>query len=90
MIGSSGERRSVPGSAARDHVRPEARESTRASVVVCFCTEKGLSGVPATRVSSMLQARMMRLVALSLGTLSATAGYIKEMVPQNARGFGRK
>ena len=32
---------------------------------------------------------MMRLVALSLGTLSATAGYIQEMVPQNVRGLGR-
>jgi hypothetical protein len=29
------------------------------------------------------------VVALSLRTLSATAGYIKEMVPQNVRGFGR-
>jgi GT2 family glycosyltransferase len=28
---------------------------------------------------------MMRLVALSLGTLSATAGYIQEMVPQNIK-----
>ncbi len=33
---------------------------------------------------------MMRLAALSLGTLSATAGYIQEMVPQNVRGFGRR
>lgn len=32
---------------------------------------------------------MMRLAALSLGTLSATAGYIKEMAPQNIRGFGK-
>jgi GT2 family glycosyltransferase len=32
---------------------------------------------------------MMRLVALSLGILSATAGYIKEMAPQSVRGFGR-
>lgn len=31
---------------------------------------------------------MMRLAALSLGTLSATAGYIREMVQQNARGLG--
>jgi len=31
---------------------------------------------------------MKRLVALSLGTLSATAGYIEEMVLQNIRGFG--
>src|SRR5215831_11641256 len=33
------------------------------------------------------QDSMMRLGALSLGTLSATAGYIKEMVLQNIRGF---
>jgi glucosyl-dolichyl phosphate glucuronosyltransferase len=32
---------------------------------------------------------MMRLVVLSLGTFSATAGYIREMVRQNARGLGR-
>jgi GT2 family glycosyltransferase len=32
---------------------------------------------------------MTRLAALSLGTLSATAGYIKEMLSQHARGFGR-
>ena len=32
---------------------------------------------------------MLRLVALCLGILSATAGYIKEMVRQNAGGFGR-
>jgi hypothetical protein len=32
---------------------------------------------------------MMRLVALSPGTLPATAGNIKEMVPWNARGLGR-
>jgi GT2 family glycosyltransferase len=32
---------------------------------------------------------MMRLAALSLGTLSATAGYIKEMAPQNVRSLGR-
>lgn len=32
---------------------------------------------------------MTRLAALSLGTFSATAGYIKEMVSQNVRGFGR-
>jgi GT2 family glycosyltransferase len=32
---------------------------------------------------------MMRLVALSMGTLSATAGYVKEMAWQQARGFGR-
>ena len=47
--------------------------------------EKGLSGVfrPGSKDS------ITRLVALSLGTLSATAGYIKGMVPQNIRGFGR-
>jgi GT2 family glycosyltransferase len=32
---------------------------------------------------------MMRLVALSMGTLSATAGYIEEMALQHIRGFGR-
>jgi GT2 family glycosyltransferase len=32
---------------------------------------------------------MTRLAALSLGTLAATAGYIKEVVSQNIRGFGR-
>jgi GT2 family glycosyltransferase len=32
---------------------------------------------------------VMRLAALSMGTLSATAGYIKEMAPQNVRGFVR-
>ena len=32
---------------------------------------------------------MMRLVALSMGTLSATAGYIKAMALQDVRGFGR-
>jgi GT2 family glycosyltransferase len=32
----------------------------------------------------------MRLVALSLGTLSAGASYIKEMALQNGRGFGRE
>jgi len=32
---------------------------------------------------------MMRLAALSLGTLSATAGYLREMAPQNVRSFGR-
>jgi len=32
---------------------------------------------------------MTRLAALSLGTLSATAGYIKEMASQNIRGAGR-
>src|SRR5215831_6435702 len=32
---------------------------------------------------------MMRLVALSLGILSAAAGYIKEIALQNARSFGR-
>lgn len=31
---------------------------------------------------------MMRLLALSAGTLSATAGYIREMASQNVRGFG--
>jgi glucosyl-dolichyl phosphate glucuronosyltransferase len=32
---------------------------------------------------------MMRLAALSMGTLSAAAGYIKEMAPQNVRDFRR-
>lgn len=32
---------------------------------------------------------MMRLAALSLGTLSAAAGYIRETVRQNTRGFAR-
>jgi glycosyltransferase involved in cell wall biosynthesis len=32
---------------------------------------------------------VMRLVALSLGTLSAAAGYIEEMASHNVRGFGR-
>jgi GT2 family glycosyltransferase len=32
---------------------------------------------------------MMRLVALSLGTLSTTTGYIKEMATQNVRALGR-
>jgi glucosyl-dolichyl phosphate glucuronosyltransferase len=31
---------------------------------------------------------MLRLVALSMGTLSAVAGYVREMVQQNARGLG--
>ncbi len=33
---------------------------------------------------------MMRLAALSLGTLSATAGYMMEMVLQSVRGFGNR
>ena len=32
---------------------------------------------------------MMRLVAISLGTLSTTAGYFKEMVLQNIRDLRR-
>jgi hypothetical protein len=32
---------------------------------------------------------MMRLVALVMGTLSATAGYMKEMALQQVRGFRR-
>jgi len=32
---------------------------------------------------------MMRLVALLLGTLSTTSGYLKEMMPQNVRRFER-
>ena len=32
---------------------------------------------------------MMRLAALSLGTLSAAAGYIREMAPKNVHSFGR-
>lgn len=32
---------------------------------------------------------VLRLVALPMGTFSATAGYIKEMVLQHVRGFGR-
>jgi hypothetical protein len=43
LIESSGERRFVPGSAVRDHLRPEARESIRAFIVVCVYTEKRLS-----------------------------------------------
>lgn len=34
-------------------------------------------------------ASMVRPLALSLGTFSATAGYIKEMMPWNARGLER-
>ena len=80
MIESSGEQRFVPGSAVRDHLGPEARESVRAFAVVCVYTQKRL---PQIRTDSMV-----RLVALSLGTLSVTAEYIKEMVLQNVRGLG--
>lgn len=47
--------------------------------------EKGLSGVFRRGGKDSI----IRLVALALGTLSVTAGYIKKMVPQNVRGFGR-
>ena len=40
-------RRFVPGSAVRDRLRPEARESIRASVVVCVYTEKRLPQIRA-------------------------------------------
>ena len=53
------------------------------TIIQAVCRE--LSGI--LRRSSKDAA--MRLVALSLGTLSAIAGYIKEMMQQRVRGFGR-
>jgi hypothetical protein len=88
MIESSGEQRFVPGSAVRDHLRPEARESIRAFVVVCVYTENRLSQIR-TALDSIARQTMPSSRVIVVGDHNPPLCAPRRLVPWDLVGYCR-